>query len=368
MTLALAAAGSKSTALWYLSRGTGAAALVLLTATLVMGIADVTRWSSPRWPRFVVDALHGTLSLAAVLLVAGHVVTSVLDPFAPLRLTDAVIPFEGRYRPLWVGLGALAFDLLVVVLATSLLRRRIGIRAWRAVHWAAYGCWPLALAHTLGTGSDIRRGWMLALSLACTALVVIAIGVRVAAAAAPRARAGALVAMACGLAALALWLPRGPLGRDWARRAGTPAALLQPAAAAAQLPTARASPARLPIPFATRARGRLHSGIGHDGTALVDIALRLTAPAPALLDVRLAGPPLAGGGVQVARSQVTLGPRGDPARYIGRLETLDGARLVARLRPARGRPLRLRVDLDLGGGVSGGPVSAAVSASREPSG
>lgn len=364
MTFALTAA-PKSTALWYLSRGTGAVALILLTATLVMGVADVTRWHSARWPRFMVDALHGTLSLAAVTLVAGHVVTSVLDPFAPLRLTDAVIPFAGRYRPLWVGLGALAFDLLLVVLVTSLVRRRIGARAWRAVHWAAYACWPLALAHTLGTGSDVRRGWMLVLSLACVGLVAIAIGARLATSGSPRARAGALAAMACGIAALALWLPRGPLGSDWARRAGTPAALLRPAVAQARPVPAGAAAPRLPIPFNTRARGTLTSGVNRDRTALVDIALRLKSPAAAILDVRLAGQPLAGGGIQVDRSQITLGPRGDPARYIGRLETLDGAKFVARLRPARGRAVRVNVVLDVGRDVAQGPVSATVRATRE---
>jgi hypothetical protein len=362
----LAAAGSGSTALWYLSRGTGAVALILLTAALAMGVADVSRWSSPRWPRFVVDALHGTLSLTAVVLVALHVVTSVLDPFAPLRLTDAVIPFAGRYRPVWVGLGAVAFDLLVVVVATSLLRRRIGARAWRAVHWAAYACWPPALAHSLGTGSDVRRGWMLALSLACTAVVVTAVGARLATAGgrnANAARAGALAVMTAGAVALALWLPSGPLGRDWARRAGTPAELLRAPAAEARATTAAAP--RLRLPFSAPARGTLRSGVSSDGTALVDIRLRTRRAPEAVLDVRLSGRPLSSGGVSVSRSQVTLGPPADPAHYIGHVATLDGSVLEARLRAVRGRAVRVHIVLDLGGGISGGPVSATISARRE---
>lgn len=358
MTVQAASSGS---ALWYLSRGTGAVSLILLSATVAMGIADVTRWSSPRWPRFVVDALHGTLSLAAVLLVGAHVVTSVLDPFAPLRLTDAVIPFEGRYRPLWVGLGAVAFDLLAVIVVTSLMRRRIGVRAWRTVHWAAYACWPPALAHTLGTGSDVRSGWMLALSLACASLVVTAVGARLATARGPHVRAvrgGALAVMAAGAVTLALWLPRGPLGHDWARRAGTPAALLK-------VPAAEAAAPWLRLPFSARARGRLHSGVTRDGTALVDIALRPDDGAAAVLDVRLSGLPTEGGGVNVSHSQVTLGPPGDPARYIGRLVSLDGSTLEARLRPARGRALRVRVVLDLGANTDGGTVAATISARRE---
>ena len=348
-----------ASALWYSSRGTGAAALILLTAALALGVVDVARWRSPAWPRFVVDALHGTLALAAVALVVVHVATSVLDPFAPLRLTDAFIPFTGRYRPLWVGFGALASDLLLVLVITSLLRRRIGPRAWRAVHWVAYACWPLAVAHGLGTGSDTRAGWMLALTLACVGIAALAVCARcIAGAGRPALRAGAAAALAAALAALALWLPAGPLAAGWARRSGTPAALLarpRPARPA-RVATSPAAPVRLT--FHARGRGRMHSGTAPDGTALVDIALRLHAPRRLALDLRLAGSPLPGGGISVARSQVTLGPTSDPARYAGRLETLRGTTLDARVDPVRGRPIRLHAVLDL---RRDGRVTAVVS-------
>jgi sulfoxide reductase heme-binding subunit YedZ len=350
-----------SSALWYFSRGTGAAALILLTAALALGVADVARWRSTRWPRFVVDALHGTLALAALALVAVHVVTSVLDPFAPLRLADAVVPFAARYRPLWVGLGAVASDLLLVLAITSLLRRRIGPRAWRAVHWAAYACWPLAVAHGLGTGSDIRSHWMLAVTLACVGVAAVAVCVRCAVAAGRlAARAGAVAAVAAALAALAVWLPSGPLAAGWARRSGTPAALLaRPARAAPARPVAAAAAAaaRMPLTFHARGRGRVRSGTAADGTALIDIALRLRAPGHPALDLRLAGRALPDGGISVARSQITLGPASDPARYAGRLETLRGTTLDARVDPVRGRAIRLHAVLDL---RAGGRVTATV--------
>ena len=143
----VAAAGGR--ALWYLTRGAGAMTLVLLTVSAVLGIADVRRWTSPRVPRFVVDGLHRTVSLLVVALVAVHVVTSIIDSYAPIRLIDAVIPFISAYRPVWVGLGAVAFDLLLALVVTSLLRARLGARSWRAVHWLAYACWPVAFVHGL---------------------------------------------------------------------------------------------------------------------------------------------------------------------------------------------------------------------------
>jgi predicted ferric reductase len=218
-------------ALWYFTRASGAASLVLLTATLVLGVVDVGRWTSPRFPRFVTDALHRAVSLLVVVFVALHVLTAVLDTFAPVRLPDAVVPFGSAYRPLWLGLGAMAFDLLLALVVTSLLRARLGMRTWRVVHWTAYACWPLALVHGLGSGSDVRSGWMLWLSIGCAGVVALAVLVRAGAAASEGlALAWSVGALAVAGLALAVWLPSGPLARGWASKSGTPPALVKPAA------------------------------------------------------------------------------------------------------------------------------------------
>ena len=214
---------------WYLTRSSGAVALLLLSVAVALGVADVQRWASPRWPRFVVDRLHRNASLLALAFLALHVLTSVLDSFAPISLTAAFVPFVSPYRPFWLGLGAVALDLLLAVILTSLLRRRISQRAWRATHWLVYACWPIALLHTLGTGSDVQQGWLQALSGACLVLVLAAVVLRTLPgwrAIPTRARALALGGATAFAAGLVLWLPSGPLGREWARRSGTPAALL----------------------------------------------------------------------------------------------------------------------------------------------
>jgi predicted ferric reductase len=167
-------------ATWVLTRGSGAVSLLLLTATLVLGIAGVTRRRSRALPRFVVEGLHRNLALLAVAFVAVHVVTTVLDTFVSISLADAVVPFHGTYKSFWLGLGAIGFDLLLALVATGLLRRQIGHRAWRATHWLAYACWPVALAHTLGTGTDAAQPWLLGLSLACIGAVAIALVTRLA--------------------------------------------------------------------------------------------------------------------------------------------------------------------------------------------
>jgi methionine sulfoxide reductase heme-binding subunit len=237
----LAAAGPSVD--WYLTRSSGAVALLLLTLAVALGVVDVQRWSTPRWPRFVLDALHRNVSLLALAFLGLHILTAVLDSFASISPVAAFVPFTSSYRPLWLGLGAVAFDLLLAVILTSLLRRRIGQAAWRAAHWLVYVCWPIALLHSLGTGSDVNSAWLLVLSFACLAIVLAAVLVRTLigrTAAGARERGLALGAAAAFAVGLALWLPSGPLGSGWARRSGTPSSLLGNAH------TAKASTVRSP--------------------------------------------------------------------------------------------------------------------------
>ena len=134
---------------------------------VVLGILVRTGRPLPGLPRFAVAAVHRTTSLTALGLLAVHVGTLFLDPYAQLRLVDLVVPFGGAYRPLWLGLGTLAADLVLVLVGSSLLRQHIGQRTWRALHWAAYLCWPLALGHAIGNGTDGTSEWMLVIAAGC---------------------------------------------------------------------------------------------------------------------------------------------------------------------------------------------------------
>ncbi|HWH09493.1 MAG TPA: ferric reductase-like transmembrane domain-containing protein [Solirubrobacteraceae bacterium] len=225
-------------AYWYLTRSSGIVALVLLTGSVAVGVLDVARVGGPRWPRFVVDGVHRTVSLLAVVFLAVHILTAVLDSFAPISLVNALIPFTGTYRPLWLGFGALATDLLIAVTLTSIARRRLGHRAWRVTHWLAYACWPIAVIHGLGTGSDVTQAWLQWINAACVLVVLGAVAAR-AIVGWPehvRVRLTALAVALAFAAALLIWLPSGPLGAHWARRAGTPSSLLSPSSTASSAP------------------------------------------------------------------------------------------------------------------------------------
>jgi hypothetical protein len=345
--------------LWYLSRGTGAITLVLLSASVILGIAGTLRWRlGARTPRFVVDGLHRNVSLLVMVLLAAHVATALLDPFAHLRLLDAVVPLASRYRPLWLGFGALAFDLLIALVVTSALRARLGLRAWRAVHWAAYLCWPVAVLHGLGTGTDARSVWLQVLTAACVAGVVAALAARLLRDWPARAalRLGALALVAASVAGTVAFALQGPLKPGWARRAGTPPTLLAAAPAPVATRTVGAA-ATVALPFAAALDGTSRRiGSGDDGRAQVDIAARIhVAGAPLRVGLRLSGRALPGGGLQMVSSSVRLGPGGQGDLYRGRVVGLRGDLVVARLTSSGARPVQLRLTLriDAGGAVVG---------------
>ena len=158
-------------ALWALGRGTGVVALVMFTATLVLGVASRSGRSVAGLGRFGLNELHRAAALTGVGLIAVHLASLFFDPYAQLQLVDLVVPFVGAYRPLYLGLGTVAVDLLLVITAVSLLRNAVGPRVFRAVHWLTYALWPVALVHGLGTGTDAGSLWVDAVAVTCVAAV-----------------------------------------------------------------------------------------------------------------------------------------------------------------------------------------------------
>ena len=157
-----------------MGRGTGITALVFLTLSMSLGIATRSGRPMLSLPRFAVADVHRFAALAGTVLVVLHVATLLADPYARLRLVDFVVPFLGVFRPLWQGLGTLAFDVLAAIIVTSVLRHRIGVRVFRVVHWAAYALWPTAFAHALGNGTGVTRWWFVLIAALCAATVTVA--------------------------------------------------------------------------------------------------------------------------------------------------------------------------------------------------
>jgi sulfoxide reductase heme-binding subunit YedZ len=228
--LMAAAANAGPSWYWYATRGLGIATLIVLTITVVLGVVTAVRWTGESTPAFVAADLHRNLALVAMCLLAAHIVTTVLDPFAHISLRDVIIPVGAAYRPVWLGLGVVAAEVLVAVAATSLLRERVGVRMWRLIHWTAYATWPLAVVHGIGTGSDARAPWLIGVVASCVAAVLIAVieRIRRGERATLPIRAAAAVAVAVGLVVGGGWAFSGPWQEGWAAKAGTPSVAAAP--------------------------------------------------------------------------------------------------------------------------------------------
>ena len=353
-----AAVATATSPLWFATRATGLTALVLLTVSVVLGILTSVRFASPAWPRFVTVSLHRNLSLLVLTFTGLHVLTTVTDPYASIGVVSAVLPFSSGYRRIWLGLGAVAFDLLLAVLVTSLLRVRLGQRTWRLVHWAGYLCWPVALIHALGTGTDGAARWVLAVTAACALAVAAAGAWRLAAGwpahAALRAGAAATaVVLAFGTLA---WLRAGPMRPGWARRAGTPAALLAGNSVAQGAGRVRSGKAVFPsLPFQIAVTGTVTSRPG-PGSGNRTVTIDVASGTAARLRIVVSGPAVPGG-VEMTGSQVSLGPPAAPARYTGHLVSLNGAAMQAVV-SGSGQRLALAIDLAQSGAAVSGTLAA----------
>jgi predicted ferric reductase len=161
--------------LWYTTRAAGAVSLVLLTGVVVLGILSALRFRTSSWPGFLTTGLHRNIALVALVFLALHIVTAIIDPFTSLGWLPAVIPFSSYYRTFWLGLGTIAFELLLAIVVTSLVRGFVGHSAWRAIHWLTYAAWPIAVVHGFGTGTDAWSVWFMGLAVVCVGMVGIAL-------------------------------------------------------------------------------------------------------------------------------------------------------------------------------------------------
>jgi len=177
--------------LWFATRGAGAVSLIMLTASLCFGMVVVTRFQHPEWPRFLNYEMHRRISLLAIVFLAVHVLAAVFDPFTSLGLAAALVPLVSTYRPIPMALGVIALYLFAALIATSLLRKHIGQKTWRAIHWTSYAMWTLAVTHGISGGTDGSATWMLVIDVACLGAVAACLAWRLR----PRARMAATPGM-----------------------------------------------------------------------------------------------------------------------------------------------------------------------------
>ena len=156
---------------WYAARAAGITAYLLLSGVVLVGLTMGAKKAFRRWPRFAVEDVHRFGGLLVGSFVSIHIVAIAIDSWLPFSLSSLVVPFTSRYRPIWVGLGIAAVELLLAIAITNHYRRRMPYRTWRRVHYLNFVVWGAATAHGLGSGTDRSAPWALALyAIACSAV------------------------------------------------------------------------------------------------------------------------------------------------------------------------------------------------------
>ncbi|HVM66549.1 MAG TPA: ferric reductase-like transmembrane domain-containing protein [Acidimicrobiales bacterium] len=384
--MSLAVSGSQ--ALWYTTRATGIVAFVLLTLTVAFGILTTVRYQSEAWPRFAMSYLHRRISLVTMVFLGIHVISTVLDSFAPIGWLSVVVPFTSPYRRLWLSFGTIALDLLLAVTISSMLRQRIDARSWRLIHWLSYASWPVAILHAFGTGTDPRLHWVLGVTVACILTVAAAGAVRLASGwpiyAGRRIAIGS--AAVAGVVAAGVWAAAGPLQPGWAAKAGTPASLLGHSAAAAGATSGATSPpssgtgssaatgssssnsssstsssgtssAALPAPpYQAQFTGTLTQKPTGNGLVEVDLSGQSNTSPEIVFTVALVGTPDGSGGVVMQQGSGTLGTRNAPSTLSGQVVGLSGTRIVLGMHDAAGNPQSLSLRIEISGNSIAGQL------------
>jgi sulfoxide reductase heme-binding subunit YedZ len=171
---------------WLISRASGIVALVLISLSVLMGLAMAARLLRPAHKRAVVR-LHEYVAVLALVAIAGHGLALLGDQWLKPGLTGITVPFALGYRPLWTGLGIIAGYVALLLGPSFYLRKRIGARTWRKLHRATTVVWLLSAAHALGSGSDAATPWLRAVVLLPAIPIVYALTARVLAGSRPPA-------------------------------------------------------------------------------------------------------------------------------------------------------------------------------------
>ncbi len=178
---------------WHLVRSSGVIAYLLLMASILWGLFISAQFVKDWSPGPVSMTVHSTISWLALILSLVHALLLLLDDYFTYTLGDLFIPFMGPYRPEAVGLGTLAFWVIVVVTLSFAVKKRLGHQTWKMLHYASYLSFALVSVHGLFAGTEgTQLGFRVLVALGVV-LVVLLLGIRMgkASASAPTGRAAA---------------------------------------------------------------------------------------------------------------------------------------------------------------------------------
>jgi sulfoxide reductase heme-binding subunit YedZ len=162
-----------SPGVWYFARSAGIVAYLLLSSSVLLGVLMAGK-TTFAWPKFAVEEVHRFLAILTGVFIVLHGGSLLLDRVVSISLGQELVPFTSSYRPLAVGLGICAMELIAAVGITNALRKRLPHRTWRKLHYLTLPAWLLASLHAVLAGTDAGDPWFAAIAAGTFAAVVIA--------------------------------------------------------------------------------------------------------------------------------------------------------------------------------------------------
>lgn len=158
--LTYSAAGSQPKIYWFLSRGSAISAFWLLWLSMSMGVI-ITNKMAQIWPGIPpAYEVHQYTSLLGLGFALFHALILTGDHYINYNVAQVLLPFASQnYKPVWVGVGQTAFYVWVVVAFSFYVRKRIGKKAWRLIHYGSYASFLGVMAHGIFSGTDTSALW-----------------------------------------------------------------------------------------------------------------------------------------------------------------------------------------------------------------
>jgi len=316
-----------------IARATGFTAYILVTLSVLLGLALSLRWRLVRrWPGLFNEPAHQFLLLLAAVFAAMHGVSVWLNPLTHLTLRDILVPFVSPAAPIWMGLGILAGYLGLAVAITTWLRPYVGQAWWRRLHYAAFVVFVLATLHGIGEGPDTRTSWAIAIYAVAVGSVFLLVLARLLQTSErspkPRWRWALLTTLV--VAGGVVWTATGPLTPSWnlAAANGLPSS--------ARIPLGIPSlfvPPTLPVNgFTAPFSATVTTATGPNGKiTTITFQATFTGRVAGSYRMTLNGREISSGGLSVVSSVATMGPVGNRSEYRGEVTSLDGQHFRALL-------------------------------------
>ena len=149
-----ASAALDSRVYWYMSRSAGIVAYLLLWMSVMAGIGISSKLFNDFVSPQITNEVHKFTSILAMIAGAFHGLILLGDTYMSFSLFDILIPFKSAYQPIWVGLGILGFYLLAMLVVSFYIKKRIGHRTWRLLHYSSFALWVMTTLHGVLAGTD----------------------------------------------------------------------------------------------------------------------------------------------------------------------------------------------------------------------